>query len=656
MTGGTLIGGRFEIEGEAVNDALGQSFPARDQKTKKPIAIYVLSPEFAGDKPAYEAFRDEVRNAAKLKHRSLCAIYGVGTHAGQHHFVAREWVQGKALADLVAEHRAQQQPLSLRGVFNVIAHVGKALTSMHELGCCHAAVRPSVVWVTRTGRIKLGDVGTGIALVKGRKWPLLPADEQAFFAPEIKAFGEPDARTDVFGLGALLYVLLTGRSPTEDFVAPSQVHAEATAELDAVLLRCLAFDPAQRYASPAEVVQALLPLAAHTPEPEGLNLDFGANVEIDVDIAVSIAPPSPGAAAPAELPLPQGARLSPPPRTPVPNAGGVAAPAALPPKPALPQAAATRARARTPSPVMAAPTAAPAPAPVVDHAAELAELTARLTKNDAPRWIAVKAGMDHGPFTARDLIKMIVDGEVLEEHGLFNMSTNDRKTVGEYPEFVEFVHQYKIRKQEHEHAKALEKSTKVEKRSTAAKFVVLAAAIGAILLVGGGYLMSRRAAKEREQKAETDLAALYESGQVKITGTAGILQHTAHPGGGARRSGGSSGGGFTSYEDAMNQAMELGDATKGGGERQLSSADVAGVMNSDLNRMFSCVGEELRHGGKLSRVTIDLAIMGSGHVAGASVNAGSAGFQHCITTKVQQIQFPGFPAPRMGARYSFNVD
>ncbi len=642
MVDGTLIGGRFQLEGAPIADAVGQTFPARDQKTKKPIAIYVLSADFASDKPAYEAFRDEVRNAAKLKHRSLCAIYGVGTHAGQHHFVAREWVQGHSLAELVAERRQQAQPLSVRGVFNVVAHVCKALSAMHEQQCCHGAVRPSVVWVTRSGRVKLGDLGVGLAVVKARKWPLLPAEEQAFLAPEVKAFGTPDTRTDVFGVGALLYVLLTGRSPIEEFVAPSQVHPEATAELDAVLLRCLAYDPAQRYASPADVVQALLPLAAHSPEPQGIDIDFGGNVEIDVDIAVSIAPAAPAAQA---VVLPQDARVSPAP--------------GLPARPVFKQTAASPARPRMPSPVapMAAarPAAAAAPARAIEHGVDIAELTARLTKNDAPRWIAVKEGMDHGPFTARELIKLIVDGDVLEQHGLLNMSTNERKNVGEYPDFAEFVHQYKIRKEEKAHAHALEKSTKVEKRSTAAKLVVLLASIGAILLVGGGYLMSRHAAKEREQKAETDLAALYESGQVKITGTAGILQHVARAGGGGHRSG-SSGGGFSSYEDAMNQAMELGDATKGGGERQLSSADVAGVMNRDLNRMFSCVGEELRRGGKLNKVTIDLAILGSGHVAGASVSAGSPAFQRCITAKVQQVGFPSFPAPRMGARYSFNVD
>ncbi len=647
---GAVIGGRFQIESEFAADTLGRTLLARDQKTKKPIAIHLLAPSLGNDRATYELFREEVRTAAKLKHRSLVAIYGVGTHAGDQHFVAREWVQGQSLSELVAERRVQARPLSVRGVYNVIAHVCRALSAMHEL-TCHGALRPSIVWVTRSGRVKVGDLGTGLGLVKAGRWQLLPVEEQAFLAPEVKAGGQPDTRSDIFGVGALLYVLLTGRSPIDQFMPPSQAHPDATQELDALLLRCLAADPAQRFRTPDEIIAAILPLSAASPEPQGI--DFAANMDIDVDIAVSIGPPAPRAA-PAASPMPAtDLRISPPPHAP------------LPPQVASAQrpAAPTPTAARAPTPPAIAQTHTPAVQPArpaantphVDHV-DIAELSARLTKNDGPRWMAVKDGMDHGPFTARELIKLIVDGEVLEQHSLFNMSTNERKLVGEYPDFAEFVHQYKIRRDEHEHAQALARSTKVETRSTAAKFLVLAAAVGAIALIGGGYVMSRRAAKQREHQAELDLAALYESGQVKITGTAGILQHTAHPGGPRRSVGAGSGGGFSSYEDAMNQAMELGDASKGGGERQLTSADVAGVMNRNLNRLFSCVGEELRRGGKLGGVVIDLAILGSGHVAGASVNSGSGAFQHCLSAKIREVQFPSFPAPRMGARYSFNVD
>jgi hypothetical protein len=307
------------------------------------------------------------------------------------------------------------------------------------------------------------------------------------------------------------------------------------------------------------------------------------------------------------------------------------------------------------APLAAQPAAPPPPKPAADD--EIAALTAKLTERDGPRWMAVKGGLDHGPFTARELIKLIVDGEILSEHSLLNMTSGDRKPLAEWTDFAPFVEQYKLRKAEADHAVALEKSTRIERGSNAAKFIILSGSIALLLVAGGGYLMSREAAKKRQAAHDVNLAAMFESGQVKITGTAGILKAPARRSGGGKRSGsGDSSGGFISYEDAMNEAVELGDATKGGGERQLRPGDIEGVMNRKLNTLFSCVGQELRGGARLGTVQIDLAIRGSGQVAGASVNAGSPAFKKCIAAKVRQISFPPFPAPRMGARYSFGVN
>ena len=655
---GTVVGGRFQIETAGARGPLGQTFLARDQKTKKPIAVYVLSDALGSDRAVIEAFRNEARNAAKLKHRNLVAIYGVGAHAGRQQFIAQEWLTGHTAAELIQDRKQGARPMSVRGVYNVIAHVCKALSAIHELSV-HGALRPQVVWVSKSGRIKVGELGLSATLAKTRRWELLGAQEQAYLAPEVRTGSPADQRSDVFGAGALLYSLLTLRSPLEEFQPPSQARTDVTPEIDALLMRCLATDPKARFADPAELVAALLPLCADAPEPSVP--DFDVEVEVDVDVAHSLVPPpggrrsslpaAPVSSAPIDIAI--GPSIAPSQAPSAADSPPLAAGAAPPVPAARPAPPVPAAR---PSPPLAPPQ--PKAVPVGPSGADLAALTARLTQNDAPRWMAVKDGMDHGPFTARELIKLIVDGEILDQHLVFTLSSAERKPLASYPEFSEFVHQYKIRKQEKDHSDALERSTKIEKRSTAAKALILSASIGAILLIGVGYFMSRRAAENREHQAEMDLAALYESGQVKISGTAGILKHTPRAGG-VKRSGGQSSsagpGGFTSYEDAMNQAMEL-DMSKTGGERQLTSNDVAGIMNKSLNRMFSCVGDELRSGGKLGRVTIDVAILGSGRVLGASVNAGSAGFQKCIAAKVRELQFPTFPAARMGARYSFNVD
>jgi len=460
------------------------------------------------------------------------------------------------------------------------------------------------------------------------------------------AGGQATPASDVYGVGALLHVMLTGQAPRPRLVAPSSAHPDATAAIDQVVRTCLSADPAARYASIDQVSHALLQMVAETPESD--SLEFGVDMDIDVDIAVSIAPPRPGG-------MPQAAQ-APAARRPAPIPPVGAHPIAAAPTNGGRASGAQPARATNPfaAPTPQQPAAPPAPRkPAADD--EIAALTAKLTERDAPRWMAVKGGLDHGPFTARELIKLIVDGEILTEHSLLNMTSGDRKPLAEWTDFAPFVEQYKLRKAEADHATALEKSTRIERGSNAAKFVILSGSIALLLVAGGGYLLNRGAAKKQAQ-VEFDLAA-FESGQVKITGTAGILKAPPRRGGGsARRSGGGDSTGFSSYEDAMNEAVELGDATKGGGERQLRPGDIEGVMNRKLNTLFSCVGQELRGGSRLGTVQIDLAIRGSGQVAGASVNAGSPAFKKCIAAKVRQISFPPFPAPRMGARYSFGVN
>jgi hypothetical protein len=371
---------------------------------------------------------------------------------------------------------------------------------------------------------------------------------------------------------------------------------------------------------------------AETRPPE--ENEFGVEMEIDVDIATSLAPPpgtEPAAGFKAPLPV-----ILNPLRTPAPTASpsSPGSAAASPAAEGLKEVDEPQAR---------------------QSEVDLSHLLKKITDKDAHRWMVVKDKLDHGPFSGRELVQLIVNGEVLADHGLLNMDTGERKKVCEFEEFVEFIEQHKIRRSEEEFQQALERTSKAEKRSNVTKFLIAAAAVGVLATVGTGYLITRQALS-KEQTHQADLAALFETGQVKITGTAGILKYRRGRRGKKRSSGGAAPGGFMSYEDAMNQAVDLGDVSGSGGERQLTSGDVAGVMNRRLNSLFGCVSKELRRGGRLGKVQIDLAIAGSGKVQGVSVRPGSPAFKGCIAGKVKHIRFPSFPAPRMGARYSFNVD
>lgn len=111
-----------------------------------------------------------------------------------------------------------------------------------------------------------------------------------------------------------------------------------------------------------------------------------------------------------------------------------------------------------------------------------------------------------------------------------------------------------------------------------------------------------------------------------------------------------------SYDEAMQKPVEVGDATEDCAEDQLSDAVIVEEMDRHLNDMYAeCVVPEYRRGRKLDTVTIDIAILGDGSVQGATVSPGSAKFKKCIAGIVEDLEFPKFSAPRMGARYQFHT-
>jgi hypothetical protein len=298
-----------------------------------------------------------------------------------------------------------------------------------------------------------------------------------------------------------------------------------------------------------------------------------------------------------------------------------------------------------------------APAPASSAHVDLGGLLKKITENDAPRWMAQKDGLDHGPFSGRELVELIAKGDVLGDYGLLNMDTGERRKVSEWPDFIEFVEQHRLKRAVEAETHAIAHSAKVETRGNVAKFMVAGAVIVGILMILGVFLYTR-GAEQDQQVAMNDLADLYARGDIQIEGAAGILPDpppaTRRGGGGGHRGGGGGGGG-RSYEDAMSEAMDIGDATRAGGEGRLSPAQVAGVMNGQINWMFGCVSSELRSGRSVGRVRIDIAIAGSGQVMGSSVRAGSPEFQRCIQGRVGGIRFPSFGAPRMGASYAFDA-
>lgn len=112
-----------------------------------------------------------------------------------------------------------------------------------------------------------------------------------------------------------------------------------------------------------------------------------------------------------------------------------------------------------------------------------------------------------------------------------------------------------------------------------------------------------------------------------------------------------------SYEEAMALPIEMGDATSDVGETQLSAEEVARIMDGHLDDMYEeCVRKELERGNVLGTVTMDLAIRGKdGMVLGATIEPGRRRFKKCLESYVEDLRFPAFASPRIGARYRFHT-
>jgi serine/threonine-protein kinase len=259
---------------------MGEVYLAEHRMLKRPCAIKLIHPERAGDPQVLARFEREVRATAQLSHWNTVEIFDYGrTDDGTFYYVM-EYLPGLSLETLVERHG----PLPAERVVHLMRQVCQALREAHAIGLIHRDIKPGNVFAAQRGGMfdvaKLLDFG----LVK----PL--ADKEAvhltldgaisgtplFMSPEqARGRGEVDARSDIYSLGAVAYAMLTGRPPfdgtTPMDVLVAQIHEQPArpsqhqyvpADLEEVVLRCLAKRPEDRYQSVDQLEHALSECAA----------------------------------------------------------------------------------------------------------------------------------------------------------------------------------------------------------------------------------------------------------------------------------------------------------------------------------------------------------------------------------------------------------
>lgn len=274
-----LLGGRYEI-GELLGyGGMAEVHRGRDLRLGRDVAIKMLRTDLARDNTFQMRFRREAQNAASLNHPAIAAIYDTGEeHATTGEalpYIVMEFVSGRTLKEiLTAEQRLQP-----RRALEVTADICSALEFSHRHGIIHRDVKPGNVMVTPSGQVKVMDFGIARDLGSGATTMTQTSaviGTAQYLSPE-QARGEAvDARSDVYATGCVLFELLCGHPPfvgdspvsvayqhvREDPRSPSEVNRDVPAEVDAVVLKALAKNPANRYQSAGEMRADLLRAAA----------------------------------------------------------------------------------------------------------------------------------------------------------------------------------------------------------------------------------------------------------------------------------------------------------------------------------------------------------------------------------------------------------
>jgi eukaryotic-like serine/threonine-protein kinase len=259
---GTIFAGRYRLERKLGSGGMADVWLAEDQELGRKVAIKMLHERYANDTQFVERFRREATHAAGLSHPNVVSIYDRGEAEGSY-FIVMEYVEGRTLKELLVTRGPCPVPVAISYVRQVLA----ALRYAHRNGIVHRDIKPHNVLVDHEGRVKVADFGIARAGSSQITEAGSIIGTAQYLSPE-QARGAPvDESSDLYSTGIVLFELLTGdlpfngETPVEIAMkhlsqvppSPSSIRPEVPRDLDLVVLRALAKEPADRYRSAKEM-------------------------------------------------------------------------------------------------------------------------------------------------------------------------------------------------------------------------------------------------------------------------------------------------------------------------------------------------------------------------------------------------------------------
>ncbi len=482
----------------------------------------------------------------------------------------------KTLRAALEAQRALGTPYSLKAAVGWVVPLAVRLAEFHEAGQV-AYVHPSALSLS-SGEVQLDPS-------KAASLPTLGADT-SYLAPELQGGGAGGACASVYAMGALLYELTTLRSVGPTMPRPSEVVPTLPPDLELILGKALVADPAHRpddLRALAQAIHHLAPTGSIAPPPaDESHLDHDG--VMDVDVSLSMLPPPPSfAASPYEVAVRE-----------------------------------------------AEPVRGP------DSHDELSALKARLEADRRPRWVVVKEGMDHGPFSAVELLQQIATHSFVEADLLKDAVSKQERPIKDWEDFAVFAQHARRHRDIQAEKVAIEQVVVSEKKSTRSKAIIGAAVVSVLVAVMGVWLFTQQGSKddtvavqgESVTNIETQGGIHIDPKKVRPGGGKGVVSTTAD--GTPILSGG---GSCESAVAAYNEVISLGQK----GQADITRGQYAAVLNN---------GSYVAACGAPSNMSVNVcAAVQNGRAVGVTVttNPSNPGISSCIAGRVRGMSFPSNP-------------